>query len=344
MQTTAATKPLSYAGRNVLVTGADGFIGSHLVEALVKTGAHVTALSYYNSFGANGWLDDLESETFGKIDIRAGDIRDERFVHGLVAGQNVVFHLAALIGIPYSYIAPASYVDVNVKGSMNILNASLDHGVARVVHTSTSEVYGSARVTPITEDHPLQAQSPYSASKIAADAMAEAYAKSFDLPVVILRPFNTFGPRQSERAVIPTIIRQALDPNCATIQIGDLTPQRDFNFVGDTVNAFIATGGATGLTHGAAYNAGSGNAVSIGDALARILAITGANKEVMHEGARVRPENSEVRLLLADAEKFIAATGWTSKIDFDSGLEQTVEWWRAHLNANAFRLGASYAV
>ena len=214
---------MKFTAKRVVVTGADGFIGSHLCEALVHAGAEVKALSLYNSFGTNGWLDSLAPEISDAIEVVRGDIRDPSIVKALIEGASQVFHLAALIGIPYSYVAVQSYIDVNVTGTTNLLEAARAAGVARVVHTSTSEVYGTAQFTPITEDHPLQGQSPYAATKIGADKMAEAFARSFDLPVVILRPFNTYGPRQSERAVIPTVIRQALDPSCEEIRIGDRT-------------------------------------------------------------------------------------------------------------------------
>ncbi|MEN8198354.1 MAG: SDR family NAD(P)-dependent oxidoreductase, partial [Pseudomonadota bacterium] len=229
---------MTYRGKNVLVTGADGFIGSHLVEALAQNGAKVTALALYNAFGSHGWLDELSDKVAARLTRTRGDLRDTAFMDRLVEGQDFVFHLGALIAIPHSYDAPQSYVDTNIAGTLNVLEAARRHGVSRLVHTSTSEVYGTALVKPITEDHPLQGQSPYSASKIGADMMAEAYARSFDLPVVILRPFNTYGPRQSERAVIPTVIRQALDPECDSIKVGDVAPTRDFNYVGDTVDAF----------------------------------------------------------------------------------------------------------
>ena len=226
---------MSYAGVCVLVTGADGFIGSHLTEALIADGAQVTALSAYNSFDQAGWLDDLSDDARAKVRLVRGDIRDSAFMRRLVHDQQVVFHLAALIAIPHSYRSPQSYIDTNVLGTLNVLEAARDMGVQRVIHTSTSEVYGTAITTPISESHPLQGQSPYSASKIGADMMAEAFARSFDLPIAILRPFNTFGPRQSERAVIPSLIRQALDPDCPAIKVGNTTPIRDLTFVTDTV-------------------------------------------------------------------------------------------------------------
>lgn len=331
-----------YNGRKVLVTGADGFIGSHLTEALAAEGAAVTALCLYNAFDHCGWLDDVPADLRDGLTIERGDVRDPTFMARLVEGHDVVFHLAALIAIPYSYVAAQSYVDTNVTGTLNVLEAARRGAVGRVVQTSTSEVYGTALFTPITEDHPLQGQSPYAASKIGADMMAEAYARSFDLPVVILRPFNTYGPRQSERAVIPTTIRQALDPACATIRLGDLTPVRDFNYVGDTVAAFLRAGAADDLDYGRPFNAGSGVAVSIGDMVAMVRRITGTNKPVVSETARRRPENSEVRALLAGAARLSEAAGWRPDIDLEAGLERTVDWWRARLRDGRVRRRADY--
>jgi UDP-glucose 4-epimerase len=333
---------LSYRGKRVLVTGADGFIGSHLVEALVAEGAEVTALALYNAFGSQGWLDTVDDDVHEAVTIERGDVRDAGFMTRLVDGHETVFHLAALIAIPYSYAAPQSYVDVNVTGTLNVLEAARRAGVGRVIHTSTSEVYGTALRTPIGEDHPLQGQSPYAASKIGADKMAEAFARSFDLPVVVLRPFNTFGPRQSERAVIPTVIRQALDPTCPAIRVGDLSPRRDFNYVADTVDAFLKAGSAATLEYGVAYNSGSGQAVAIGEVVETVVAATGCNKPVESEAARFRPEKSEVRELLADAGRFSAATGWRPRVGLAEGIEQTVEWWRDRVMSGAIRRDAGY--
>jgi UDP-glucose 4-epimerase len=309
---------------------------------LVAEGAEVTALALYNAFGGNGWLDTLDDAVFGAITVERGDVRDGGFMDRLTAGHDMVFHLAALIAIPYSYAAPQSYVDVNVTGTLNVLEAARKHGLARVVHTSTSEVYGTALRTPIGEDHPLQGQSPYAASKIGADKMAEAFARSFDLPVVVLRPFNTFGPRQSERAVIPTVIRQALDPKCAAVKVGDLTPRRDFNFVADTVDAFLSAGSSSALDYGVAYNSGSGKAVAIGEVVDTVMRATGCNKPVESEAARFRSEKSEVRELLADAGQFSAATGWRPKVSLETGIARTVEWWRGQLQQDALRRGTGY--
>lgn len=334
---------VNYSGVKAFVTGADGFIGSHLVERLVHLGAEVTALAYYNSFDSAGWLDELLPEVRSAVRIVRGDVRDKSQMMELADGQDVIFHLAALIGIPYSYAAPQSYVDVNVAGTLNVLEAARRAGVGRVVHTSTSEVYGTAQYEPIDEDHPLQGQSPYSASKIGADMMAEAYARSFDLPVVTLRPFNTYGPRQSERAVIPTVIRQALDPDCGEIRLGDLNPRRDFCFVRDTAAAFTAAGATAKIDFGVAYNAGTGRAVTIGDMVDAVRRLTNCDKPVMQEQERIRPEKSEVRALLADAGRLTAVTGWQAQHDLESGLELTIDWWRRRFADNRLRASAGYA-
>jgi len=333
---------VDYRGKKVLVTGADGFIGSHLVERLVTGGATVTALSLYNSFDSHGWLDDLSAAMLQQITLVRGDVRNGPFMGRLVEGQHLVFHLASLISIPYSYEAAHSYVDVNVTGTVNVLEAARAHGVKRVVHTSTSEVYGTARYTPIDEHHPLQGQSPYSASKIGADMMAEAYARSFDLPVVILRPFNTFGPRQSERAVIPTVIRQCLDPACPAIRTGDLRPIRDFTYVSDTVEAFAAIGLVDKLEYGSVYNSGTGTAVSIGEIVEKVRRLTGSQKPVEVEGARVRPEHSEVQRLVADARRLATATGWRPQVTLDEGLAQTIAWWRRRMDTGRIRPLSDY--
>ncbi len=320
--------------RNVLVTGADGFIGSHLVEALVRRGAHVTALALYNAFDRHGWLDDMDDATRAAVSIVRGDIRDPRQVETLCQGQSAIFHLAALIGIPYSYQAASSYVQVNVQGTLNVLEGARAAGVARIVHTSTSEVYGTALRRPIDEDHPLQGQSPYSASKIGADMMAESYARSFGLPVITLRPFNTYGPRQSERAVLPTVIRQALDPACDEIRIGDLTPARDFTFVADTVEAFIRVAELDDGHAGTTFNAGTGRMVTVGEALDTIRRLTGCAKPVREEAARRRPENSEVMALQADHARLTRASGWTPAISLEQGLETTIRWWQERLDGS----------
>jgi len=327
----------SYAGTKILVTGADGFIGSHLTEALVSSSGEVTALAQYNSFDSHGWLDDLPEPVREKINLVRGDVRDAAFVDRLVHGHEIVFHLAALIAIPHSYVAPQSYVETNVLGTLNILEAARQHGAERVVHTSTSEVYGTALTMPINESHPLQGQSPYSASKIAADMMAESFARSFGVPVVLLRPFNTFGPRQSERAIIGTIIRQALDPSCSTIMVGDATTVRDLTFVTDTAAAFMAAGLSDNLEYGQPYNAGSERAIMVGDLINLIFELTSCRKPVVQDSKRLRPRNSEVRALLADCTRFTRATGWSPRVNLREGLEKTVEWWRCRLSDKQIR-------
>lgn len=333
---------LSLAGRRILITGADGFIGSHVVEACLGAGAHVTAMALYNSFDQAGWLDEIRVPSGSHFSVIRGDIRDDGFVRRSVAGNDTVLHLAALIAIPYSYSAPRAYVDTNVIGTLNVLEAARAAGQVRVIHTSTSEVYGTAKWTPIDETHPLQGQSPYSASKIGADMLAESFARSFELDVVTIRPFNTYGPRQSERAVIPTVIRQALDPSCASIRLGDLTPRRDMTFVGDTAAAFVRAA-ASRLDRGSVYNLGTGSAISVGDLATRICALTGSNKPIIEETIRLRPENSEVRELLASPEKFAGATGWKALTGIDSGLMATIDWWRGRFDSGKVRASSQYA-
>jgi NAD dependent epimerase/dehydratase len=335
-------QPFRYRGRKVIVTGAEGFIGSHLVEALVADGARVTALCQYNSFDAHGWLDDLPRETVSAITRHRGDVRDAAFMRHVIDDQEVVFHLAALIAIPYSYVAPTSYVETNILGTLNVLEAARAHGVRRVVHTSTSEVYGSALTLPIAECHPLQGQSPYSASKIGADMMAEAFAKSFEMPVVILRPFNTFGPRQSERAIIPTLIRQLLDPACAVLRVGDITTARDFTFVADTASAFMAAGDGAAVEFGSPYNAGTGAMITVADLIDILPTIIGHRKPFVCDPERIRPGMSEVQALQADSSRMFAATGWQPRIDLRDGLERTVTWWRERLASGNVRRDATY--
>lgn len=333
---------VAYRGLKVLVTGADGFIGSHITEMLVRHGAEVTALTCYSSFDMQGWLDDLPVDVLNALRVVRGDVRDAGFVRRLVQGQDIVFHLAALIAIPYSYVAPQSYVETNVLGTLNVLEALRGSTVRRMVQTSTSEVYGSAITMPITEDHPLQGQSPYSASKIGADMMAEAYARSFELPVSILRPFNTFGPRQSERAVIPTVLRQLLDPACTAVRIGDVSTTRDFTFVADTAAAFLAIGTAPGIKAGMAYNAGTGTAISVSDLIALAAEVTGCSKPVEQDADRMRPASSEVRALLADSSRLTEATGWHPSTTLREGLTRTVAWWRGRLGTGRVRVASGF--
>lgn len=328
---------MSYMGTKILVTGADGFIGSHLTEGLVSAGADVTALAQYNSFDSHGWLDDLPDQVRKNVNLVRGDVRDAAFISRLVPGHEIIFHLAALIAIPHSYAAAQSYVDTNVLGTLNVLEAARQSGTERIVHTSTSEVYGTAIKMPIDKSHPLQGQSPYSASKIAADMMAEAFARSFGLPVVTLRPFNTYGPRQSERAIIPTIIRQALDPSCPAIMVGDATTVRDLTFVTDTAAAFMAAGQADGIEYGQAFNAGSQRAIMIGDLIDVIIDLTSSRKPVLQDEKRLRPTNSEVRALLADSTRFVRATGWSPQVKLREGLERTVNWWHKRFSAMQVR-------
>ncbi len=332
---------MSFKGLKVLVTGADGFIGSHVTEALVRQGANVTALALYNSFDSHGWLDDTDSAIKRELNLVRGDVRDGAFVNRLVKGHAVVFHLAALIAIPYSYSAAQSYVDTNITGTLHILEAARQWGTERVVQTSTSEVYGTAQTMPISESHPLQGQSPYSASKIGADMMAEAYARSFGVPVVTLRPFNTFGPRQSERAIVPALIRQVLDPNCPEIMVGDTTPVRDLTFVEDTAAAFLAAGSAN-LEYGTAYNAGSQRSVTIAELLELIMKLSKSNKPVRIDESRLRPQNSEVRALLADCSRFESETGWKAHTTLQDGISRTISWWRNRLGEGRVRLEKTY--
>ena len=332
----------SYRRAKVLVTGADGFIGSHLVEALVAAGANVTALSLYTGSDTHGWLDTLDDDVREAIKLVRGDVRDSAFTRRLVEGQEIVFHLAALIAIPYSYAAAQSYVDVNVTGTLNVLEGARAHGVRRIVHTSTSEVYGTAQFTPINEGHPVVAQSPYAASKAGADMMATAYAKSFDSPIIILRPFNTYGPRQSERAVISSTIRQALDPACTSIHLGDISTKRDFTFVRDTARAFLAAGSVENLSYGEPYNCGTGRTVTISETVDAIRAAVGTNKPVVTEETRFRPGPSEVRLLEADASRFQKATVWNSATALEDGIAETVSWWRRRLQFGNVRPSGAY--
>ena len=305
-----------------LITGADGFIGSHLTEILVNQGYQVKALSQYNSFNNWGWLEDVDCK--GKIEILTGDIRDPHYCKHITRGVDVIFHLAALIAIPYSYIAPDSYVDTNIKGALNICQAAKENGNIRVIHTSTSEVYGTAQYVPIDENHPLQPQSPYSATKIAADAMAMSFYNAFDLPVTIARPFNTYGPRQSARAVIPTIITQ-IASGVKEIKLGDVTPTRDFNYVDDTCRGFIALAECD-ESIGETVNIGSNSEITIGDTLNLIKELMGSDVEFVIDKDRIRPSKSEVFRLWCDNTKIKKLTGFESKVDIRQGLQQTIDW------------------
>jgi NAD dependent epimerase/dehydratase len=317
----------NWRGRTVLVTGAGGFIGSHLVEALVSRGATTRALVRYTSTGSRGWLD--RSPSAANVEFIASDICDERALAKATAGVDTLFHLAALIGIPYSYDAPDSYVRTNIEGTANVLRCALNAGVRRVVHTSTSEVYGTAQTVPIREDHPLQTQSPYSATKAGADLLAWSYHRSFGLGVTTVRPFNTYGPRQSARAVIPTIISQALAGS--EIRLGHLSPTRDFTFVADTVDGFLQIADADAAV-GRVVNLGSGQEISIGDLVTRITALTGSSAKAVVEARRERPGGSEVERLCADAG-LARSLGWTPCHGLDAGLRLTIEWIKSNLAA-----------
>lgn len=323
----------------ILITGADGFIGSHLTETLVKQGYDVRAFVLYNSFNSWGWLDRSPKYICSSLDVFAGDIRDPHGVKEAMKGCDAVLHLAALIAIPYSYHSPDTYVDTNIKGTLNVLQAARELGVSRVIHTSTSEVYGTARFVPITEEHPLQGQSPYSASKIGADQLAYSFYASFGLPVVIARPFNTYGPRQSARAVIPTIITQIAGGQ-RSIKLGSVSPTRDFNYVKDTVGGFLATL-RSDMGVGEVINFGSNYEISIGDTARLVAEVMGVEIEIQADEARLRPANSEVERLWADNAKASRLLGWTpaysGRDGFKRGLAETVEWFSESSNIVGYK-------
>jgi NAD dependent epimerase/dehydratase len=325
--------------KKILVTGADGFIGSHLTEELVRRGHDVRAFVYYNSFNSWGWLDHSAKEIRDNLDVFAGDIRDPHGVKQAMKGCDVVLHLAALIAIPYSYHSPDTYVDTNVKGTLNVVQAARELGVEKVVHTSTSEVYGTARFVPITEEHPLQGQSPYSASKIGADQMAMSFYTSFDTPVAIIRPFNTYGPRQSARAIIPTVITQIASGK-RTLKLGSLHPTRDFNYVKDTVAGFLAVAQSDAAV-GQVINIGSNYEISIGETVDLIAEVMGVQVEIETDQARLRPEKSEVERLWADNAKAKELLGWEPKYGgrdgFKRGLLETVEWFTNPDNLKGYK-------
>ena len=310
--------------KTVLVTGADGFIGSHLVEALIDEGCKVRAFVYYNSFNSWGWLDSLSKEVLDKIEIFSGDIRDPNGVRTAVKGVDIIFHLAALIAIPFSYHSPDSYIDTNIKGTLNVLQAAKDFSIGKVLVTSTSEVYGTAITVPIDESHPRQGQSPYSATKIAADAIAESFYRSFGLPVTIVRPFNTFGPRQSARAVIPTIIGQLLSGE-TRIKLGAVHPTRDLVFVKDTAAGFVAIASAD-KTEGEEINIATQSEISVGDLAGMLIQLINPKAEIVSESHRLRPEKSEVERLLGSNKKIQELTGWQPKYNFENGLRETINW------------------
>ncbi len=320
---------MNWQSERVLVTGGAGFIGSHLTEKLVGLGAKVKVLVHYNSRNHWGNLEYLPKEVLDQVEVFLGDVQDPYSVQKAVAGCTVVFHLASLIAIPYSYVAPASYVETNVKGSLNVMEACLRADVKRVVHTSTSETYGTALYTPIDEGHPLQGQSPYSASKIGADKIVESYYRSFDLPVSTLRPFNTFGPRQSARAVIPTIIAQALTSN--VVELGALSPVRDLTYVKDTVMGFIKMAESE-KTIGEVVNIGNGRGITIGELAKRIIALIGRDIEIRTNQQRMRPEKSEVMKLICNNSKAEAIMNWKPSYSLDEGLKETIEFIRANIS------------
>ena len=325
--------------KRILITGADGFIGSHLTEELLRRGHDTRAFVYYNSFNSWGWLDYADPKLVKALNVVAGDIRDPHGVQQAMKGCDVVLHLAALIAIPYSYHSPATYVDTNVKGTLNVVQAALELGVEKVVHTSTSEVYGTARFLPITEEHPVRGQSPYAASKIGADHIAMSFYNSFDTPVAIIRPFNTYGPRQSARAFIPSIIVQ-IASGAHAISLGALHPTRDLNYVADTVDAFIAVA-ETDETVGEVINAGGGYEISVGDTARMIADMMGANKEIVMEQQRLRPAKSEVERLRADttkAKKFLGHhRRFAGKEGLKRGLSKTIEWFTVPENLNLYK-------
>ena len=322
-------------GKKILVTGADGFIGSHLVEQLIEEGASVKAFVYYNSFNTWGWLDTLSNEKLDKIEIFAGDVRDPNGVRTAMKGCEVVFHLAALIAIPFSYHSPDSYIDTNVKGTLNIVQAARDLNVERVLVTSTSEVYGTAQYIPIDEQHPRQPQSPYSASKIGADCIAESFYRSFDLPVTIVRPFNTYGPRQSARAVIPTIITQLLN-GIEEIKLGGITPTRDLLFVKDTANAFIKIAQCNELI-GHEVNIATQSEISVGALAQNLIDQIKPNAKIITDNQRLRPEKSEVFRLFGSNAKLKEYTSWAPEYRLNEGLAETIEWFRNIENLKQYK-------
>lgn len=321
---------MDLSGKKVLVTGSEGFIGSHLTERLVELGAEVTALVQYNSFNNWGWIDTFDKNIKSNINVVTGDIREYDGMKRIIKGHDVVFHLAALIAIPYSYLSPMAYVRTNIEGTTNVLEACREYDVQKIIHTSTSETYGTALYVPMDEKHPMQGQSPYSASKIGADKIAESFYKSFNMPIATIRPFNTYGPRQSARAVIPTIISQILSGK-NEIKLGSLTPTRDFNYVKDTAEAFIKIA-ESDKTIGQVINAGSNYEISIGDTVNKIIEIIGKNIKIICDDERIRPKNSEVNRLWADNTKIKELTEWKPKYNIDEGLKETIEWIKNNMN------------
>lgn len=321
----------------ILVTGADGFIGSHLVEKLIDDGHQVKAFVYYNSFNSWGWLDTLPKKKLDKIEIFSGDVRDSNGVRTAMQGCNIVFHLAALIAIPYSYHSPDSYVDTNIKGTLNIILAAKDLNIERVLITSTSEIYGTAQYVPIDEKHPKQPQSPYSASKIGADCMADSFYRSFDMPISIVRPFNTYGPRQSARAIIPTIITQLLN-GFTEIKLGDLTPTRDLLYVKDTVNGFIEIAKADNLI-GHECNIAANSEISMQKMADTLIELINPQAKIVQEESRLRPEKSEVFRLFGDNSKIIEHTNWKVEHTLEQGLQETIDWFSNKENLKQYKAG-----
>jgi NAD dependent epimerase/dehydratase len=330
---------MNLKNKKILVTGADGFIGSHLVEHLVKMGCDVKAFVYYNSFNSWGWLDTLDEQILRSIEVFSGDIRDTNGVRAAVKGCDVIMHLAALIAIPYSYHSPDTYIETNIKGTLNIVQAAREFGVQRVIHTSTSEVYGTAMFVPISESHPLQGQSPYSASKIGADQIAQSFFHSFETPVAIIRPFNTYGPRQSARAVIPTIITQ-LASGLKEIKLGAISPTRDFNYVQDTVRGFVAVAECD-LAVGQVLNIGSNYEISIGDTARLIANLMGRDIDFIIDELRMRPAGSEVERLWADNNRVVELTGWRPQYSgiegLSHGLQKTIDWFCDSANLSRYK-------
>jgi len=326
---------LELSGKKILITGADGFIGSHLVEALLKKDCHVKAFVFYNSFNSWGWLDTLSKEALKSIEVVIGDIRDSNGIRNEAKGVDIIFHLAALTAIPFSYHSPDSYIDTNVKGTLNVLQASRDYNSERIIITSTSEVYGTAKYVPIDEKHPLQGQSPYSASKIGADKVAESFYRSFSTPVTIARPFNTYGPRQSARAVIPTIVTQSLCKR-RDIHLGSLTPTRDLSYVSDTCNGLIALAECDEAI-GREVNIGSGQEISINNLANLIIDIIGVDASVISDENRVRPENSEVERLVCNSGLLHQLTGWKPEVTINEGLAKTIEWFEDEDNLKKYK-------
>lgn len=316
--------------KKVLLTGADGFIGSHLTEELVKQGYKIRAFSYYNSFNSWGWLDTLSQDIMTEVEVFTGDIRDPNGVREAMKGIDEVYHLAALVAIPFSYHSPDSYVDTNIKGTLNVLQAARDLGTSRILITSTSEVYGTAKYVPIDEKHPFQGQSPYSATKIGADRLAESFYRCFDLPISIVRPFNTYGPRQSARAVIPTIILQLLSGKLE-IELGSLSPTRDFNYVKDTVNGFIEIA-KSNRTIGEEINIATQQEISIKELAEELIRLINPNAKIVCNDQRLRPDNSEVNRLLGSNEKIMRLTKWVPEFTFERGLKETIQFFKTNMD------------